>query len=149
MPEVGRRVIRIAGTTLDAEKKALVSLTKIPGIGFTLSNAILRKLNLDPQKKLSEYTDEEIEKLEEFFKDPYKYELPSWLYNRQRDPITGKNLLILGSDIKLYEKIDIDRLKKMGSYRGLRHSLGLKVRGQRTRTTGRSGPTVGYVRKKK
>ena len=82
-------------------------------------------------------------------RDRYKYELPHWLYNRQKDPVTGKNLLILGSDIKLYEKMDIDRLKKMGSYRGLRHSLGLKVRGQRTRTTGRSGPTIGYVRKKK
>ena len=143
-----RKLIRIAGTTISGDKKALVALTYIPGVGFSLSNAILRRLGLDPHKKLSLYSEQEISKLRDFFENPDNYDLPHWIYNRQRCPETGKNRLIFGSDFELTMRMDISRLKKMKCWRGLRHSLGLKVRGQRTRTTGRSGPTVGYVKKK-
>jgi small subunit ribosomal protein S13 len=93
-------------------------------------------------------TDEQVAKIEEVLLDLTKLGLPSWMYNRRNDVETGKDMHLIGSDLILYAKRDIEREIKMGSYKGLRHKLGYKVRGQRTRTTGRLGMTVG-VRKKR
>jgi small subunit ribosomal protein S13 len=75
-----------------------------------------------------------------------KIGIPAWALNRRKDPETGSNFHLMGSDLDFVLKADIDRERFVGSWRGIRHSLGLKVRGQRTRTTGRKGRTIG-VRK--
>jgi len=67
--------------------------------------------------------------------------------NRRRDLKTGKDLHLHGSDLVLTIKEDIEREKKIKSWRGVRHSLGLKVRGQRTKTTGRKHAAVGVLRR--
>src|SRR3989344_2028209 len=74
---------------------------------------------------------EEIKDSEEFAKD---VDAPSYLKNRQKDFDDGKDKHILGSDLKLREEFDIKRLKKIKSYKGARHSAGLPVRGQRTKS---------------
>ena len=74
--------------------------------------------------------------------------VPGWMLNRQRDVITGQDKHLLGTDILLTFREDINNLKKIRAYRGLRHERGLKVRGQRTKSTGRRGSTVGVSRKK-
>ena len=68
--------------------------------------------------------------------------------NRPRDRLSGRMLHLIGSDLEFARKNDIDRLRRIKSWRGVRHSLGLKVRGQHTRTTGRGGMAVGVSRKK-
>jgi SSU ribosomal protein S13P len=70
------------------------------------------------------------------------------MYNRRKDYETGIDLHLVTNDVIFYARNDIEREKKIKSWRGVRHALGLKVRGQRTRTTGRTGITVG-VRKGK
>lgn len=70
------------------------------------------------------------------------------MLNRQKDPVTGQDKHLLGTDIILTFREDINNLKKVRAYRGLRHERGLKVRGQRTKAAGRRGSTVGVNRKK-
>ena len=75
--------------------------------------------------------------------------LPDWMLNRRKDLFTGEDLHILGAELPLRIREDINFLRKIRCYRGIRHERGLKVRGQRTRSTGRKGPAVGVIRKRK
>ena len=87
-----------------------------------------------------------LREVEKAIQSATKSSLPAWYYNRRNDPDTGETKQLLGSDLDFVIKGDIDDEKNIQSWKGVRHSLGLKVRGQRTRTTGRKGRTVG-VRK--
>ncbi len=144
-----RYVVRIAGTDLDGKLKLVYGLAGIKGIGVPTAYAILRKLGIDPDKRTGFLTDEEIEKLEEAILNPGRYGIPVWMFNRRKDYETGDNLHLIGSDLIFKAKQDIEREKRIKSWRGIRHALGLKVRGQRTHTTGRLGITVGVTKKKK
>ena len=96
----------------------------------------------------STITEEERERIEEAIYDPISAGIPEWMLNRQKDPETGESKLLTGSDLLLQHKTDIDRMIRKRSWRGVRHSRGLKVRGQRTKATGRRGSTMGVSRKK-
>ncbi len=128
-------IIRIMQTDIPSNKKLLVGLTYIKGISWTISNAICKILNLDPNKKFFELNENEIGKLTEFLKNP---KLPSFLVNRRKDFETGKDLHLLTTNLEMTKEFDIRRLKKIRSYRGLRHALGQPTRGQRTRSHFRS-----------
>ena len=144
-----RHIVRMADTDLDGSQKVAYALTKIKGVGIRLAGAIVRVAGVNPEERLGNLTDEEIERLEDAIRNPLKYGISPYLLNRQRDPTTGKDLHLIGADLTLQVKADIDLMKKIKCWKGVRHSLGLKVRGQRTRTTGRKGATVGVRRKKK
>ncbi|MEM1520429.1 MAG: 30S ribosomal protein S13 [Candidatus Korarchaeum sp.] len=143
-----KRVVRLLNTTLDGTKPVLVSLTNVKGISYTLATAILRKAGVNPTKRLGELTEEEYSRIEDVVNDPEKYGIPWWLMNRQKDYRSNESTILIGDDVNWYVTQDINLMKKMGSWKGIRHELGLKVRGQRTKTTGRAGRTVGYQRKK-
>ncbi len=142
-----RAIIRMAGRDLNGNKPLLVALRDIKGLNFTLALAIIRALRLDPSIRLGRLNDAQLQTLERAILNPRSLNLPGWILNRRKDLETGQDLHLLESDLMLKVKDDIEREKLMNSWRGFRHSLGLKVRGQRTRTTGRKGLTVG-VRKK-
>jgi small subunit ribosomal protein S13 len=89
----------------------------------------------------------DVEKIEDIIKNPVKYGIPAWLLNRRKDVETGKDLHLLGSDLVLQTKNDVDQMKQIRSWRGFRHSYGLKVRGQRTKSTGRKGKAIGVKKK--
>ncbi len=143
-----RHIVRVAGTDLRGEKRLDIALADIKGVGFAMARALAHAAGLDPFMKAGYLTDEQVEKIEEILKDPLKYGIPSWMLNRRKDYETGKDLHLVGTELVLAEKADIDREKKIRSRRGIRHELGLPVRGQRTRTTGRRGLTVGVIRRK-
>lgn len=107
---------RIAGIDLPKQKKAYVGLTYIFGIGQHSAIEILRKAEVNPDKKVSELTEEEIAKIRAIMTSDFKVE--------------GA----LRSEVQQ----NIKRLMDIGSYRGLRHRRGLPVRGQRTRTNSRT-----------
>jgi len=143
-----RHIVRIAGTDIDGTIKIEYGLKKIKGIGLRLSQTIVRILDLDPDTRIGYLTDEQVKKIEDVIFNPKKYGIPSWMLNRRKDLTTGEDLHLLGSDLTLEIDKDIKLLKKIRSWRGVRHALGLKVRGQRTRTTGRTGRTVGVSRRR-
>jgi small subunit ribosomal protein S13 len=139
-------IVRIVNTDLNGHKTVELGLTGVTGIGSRLAAIIADKSGLDRSKKLGNLTDEEVEQLEEQVKKIPGI-MPSWLTNRQKDSVTGDDTHILGGDLQLILRDDINRLKMIRSYRGIRHEQGQKVRGQRTRANGRSGTTVGVVKK--
>lgn len=142
-----RHIVRFLGTDLDGSLKVPYALARVKGIGIMLGYAIARAAGVDTEKRLSLLSEHELQKLEEVAKNPAKYGIPSWMLNRRRDPATGEDLHLYGSDLVFAIREDIRREMMIKSWRGVRHSLGLKVRGQRTRTTGRFGTTVGVSRK--
>ena len=142
-----RHIVRITETDLAGTEKVLYALSNIKGIGVGLANAILRKAGINPGTRIGNLTEADTEKIEDVIRNLDKYNIPSWLFNRQKDVETGKNLHLIGSDLVLRSKLDIDQMKAIRSWRGYRHSYGLKVRGQRTKTTGRSGKAMGVKKK--
>lgn len=149
LQEQFRYVVRVAGTDIDGNLKVVHGLAGIKGIGVTTAMAIVRKLGIDPDKKTGFLTDEEVAKIEDLLQNPKRYGLPSWLFNRRKDYETGTDIHLVGSELIFKAKQDIEREKRIKSWKGIRHALGLKVRGQRTHTTGRLGVTVGVRKKKK
>jgi len=143
-----QHIIRIAGTDLYGTQPVAYALTNIKGVGIRLANTIIEKAGINSETRMGFLSDAEVKKIEDILEKPAKYGVPKWLLNRREDRETGSDLHLIGSDLVLQTKTDIDQMKKMWSWRGFRHSYGLKVRGQRTRTTGRKGKAMG-VRKKR
>jgi len=141
-----RHIIRLASTDLDGTKKIAYGLAKIKGLDVSLAYAILKVAEIDPNKRIGNLTESEVQKLDSILADPVKHGVPAWLVNRPGDLETGQPRHLVGPDLTIRIKSDIDFMQKIRTWKGIRHSLGLKVRGQRTRTTGRFGKAVG-VRK--
>lgn len=80
--------------------------------------------------------------------NPKNYKIPDWFLNRQKDRKDGKYSQLLSNNLDNKLREDLEYLKKIRVHRGLRHSWGLRVRGQHTKTTGRRGRTVGVSKKK-
>jgi small subunit ribosomal protein S13 len=112
-----------------------------------MANAILKKAAINPNVRAGFLSDSDIAKVEDIIKDPAKYNLPTWLFNRRKDSETGKDMHVISADLAFKVKTDIDDAKSIRSWRGYRHAYGLKVRGQRTKTTGRSGKSLGVKKK--
>ncbi|MBI3623827.1 30S ribosomal protein S13 [Candidatus Pacearchaeota archaeon] len=129
--DYGEKVVRILSKDIEGGMKIYPGLTKIKGISWSASNAICKALSIDKNRKIGSLSPEEIKKLSEFIKNP---KLPRHIYNRKKDFETGEDKYFVGSDLELRTEFDIKRLKKIKSYRGLRHSLGLPLRGQRTKS---------------
>ena len=144
-----RHIIRVASTDLDGNLKVPQALTKIKGINIRYAEILTKIAQIDQNQRLGFLADRDIKKLEEVVKTkPEASEIPPYLVNRQKDIKTGENDHVIGSQLMLVHKADLDRMKRTRSVKGMRHQLGLKVRGQRTKSTGRRGQIVGVHRKK-
>ncbi len=143
-----RYIVRIAATDIPGHLKVPYGLALIKGVGVNLAYAICRLLGIDPEKRIGFLTDAEIAKIEEALKNPRAIGVPTWMLNRRKDYETGKDMHLIGAELIYYVRRDIEREKKIKSWRGIRHALGLKVRGQRTATTGRLGMTIGVKRRR-
>ncbi|MEM0030691.1 MAG: 30S ribosomal protein S13 [Candidatus Nitrosocaldus sp.] len=141
-----RHIVRVAGKDVDGRKKMVAALAELKGIGYNFAYSMLTTLGIDPNMRIGFASDSHIAAIENGLKDPTSIGFPTWYLNRQKDMDTGKYMHLLSSDLEFVVKSDIEREKGVMSWRGYRHMYGLKVRGQRTRTTGRKGGTVG-VRK--
>ena len=147
MSQEYRHILRIMGTDVHGTLKTVYALTAIKGINMSLSSAILKKAGVNPDVRVGFLTETELKKIEEIIKDPTRYGLPTWLFNKRKNAETGKDIHLIRADLLLRTKTDIDEAKAMRSWRGYRHAYGLKVRGQRTKTTGRAGKALGVKKK--
>ena len=138
-----QHIIRIVGNDIPGAKKIIVGLTQIKGIGYNFANAILESLKINTNKNIGNLTEPEVQSIEKIIKDSNSANFPQWFLNRRKDLETGVTKHLITSDIALTVRNDIEREKAMYSWRGYRHMYGLKVRGQRTRCTGRKGGAVG------
>ena len=120
---------RIAGVNIPTQKRVLIGLTYIHGIGRTRAQAILDKLSIPQERRVSQLTDAEVLRNRELIDREYRVE----------------------GDLRREVAMNIKRLMDLGCYRGLRHRKGLPVRGQRTHTNARTrkGPAKAIAGKKK
>ncbi len=146
---MARKIVRISATDVDANLSLERALRKIKGVSFSFANAIINALNLDGNKKIGEFSEEDVKKIEEAIKDPKKFGIPSYILNRRRDPETGQDLHLSGTHIAVRLRMDIDTLRRIRAYRGIRHELGLPVRGQRTRSSFRKNKLSKVGRKRR
>ena len=107
---------RIAGVDLPREKRVEIGLTYIYGIGVSSSRKILSEAGINPDTRVKDLTDEEVNKIRKILDEKYKVE----------------------GDLRREVALNIKRLTEIGCYRGLRHRRGLPVRGQRTKTNART-----------
>ncbi|MFQ6136453.1 MAG: 30S ribosomal protein S13 [Candidatus Hydrothermarchaeales archaeon] len=148
MEEEFKYLVRVAGNDLDGNKKAMYAVTKIKGIGRRLGRIACELAGIDPHKKAGYLSDKEAKDLEKVIENFSEQNTPSWLLNRKRDYNSGKDMHLITSELLMSLREDVNRLKKIRSYRGIRHERGLPVRGQRTKSSFRKGTTVGVSRRK-
>ena len=139
-------IVRIANTDIDGEKTIERGLTSIKGIGMHMSTLVIGKTGLDPSLKIGKLSDKQIEKIQDSL-DTILKTAPSWMLNHQKDTEIGKNIHFIGSEIEMKLRDEINIMKKIRSYKGIRHERGLTVRGQRTRANNRKGLTLGVSKK--
>ena len=107
---------RIAGIDIPREKRVEIALTYVYGIGLPTSQKILTQTNINPDTRVRDLTEEQVNRLRELIDRRYKVE----------------------GDLRREVSLNIKRLQEIGTYRGLRHRRNLPVRGQRTRTNART-----------
>jgi len=139
-------LVRIVGNDIPGERKIVVGLTQIRGVGYMFANTILNLLKINPNQRIGYLSSEQVKSIESIIKNPSASNFPSWFLNRRKDVETGEDKHLITSDIAFTVRNDIEREKTSGSWRGIRHMFGLKVRGQRTRCTGRKGGAVGVAK---
>jgi len=144
-----KQIVRIANRDLNGTYQTHYALQKIKGIGFNTAIAICRLAGIDPLTKIGTLSDDEIKRLEDYVLNLHKKVPYPWFLNRQRDLFTNENMHLVESDLVYKVMEDIKFMSSIKSWKGIRHSMGLKVRGQSTRTTGRTGLTVGVTKKSK
>jgi ribosomal protein S13 len=115
----------------------MYALTAIPGVGRRISNLILKKADIPLTKRAGELNADDIEKLVRILQKPHEFQLPDWMLNRRKDRVDGATSHLVSNQIATKLREDLEALKKVRAHRGLRHYWGIKVRGQRTGTTGR------------
>ena len=142
-----RYFVRVKNTDLDGTRSVQIALTKIPGIGRITAQAISRLAKVDPLHTMGKLDEAGVDRLRQVV-DNYGPQVPKWMLNRPADPYTGEGKHLLSTDVLIAKEDDVNRMRKIRCYRGIRHETGQKVRGQRTKSTGRTGTTVGVRRKK-
>ena len=141
------RMVRIMSQDVNGAMSIYPALTRITGVSWGLANATCKALKMEKNRKIGSLTEDEIKKITAFIKNPSV--LPRFLFNRNRDFETGKELHLSGTDLELQREFDIKRLKKIKSYRGIRHAAGQPVRGQRTKAHFRKNKAKGVGLKRK
>jgi len=138
-------IVRILATDIPGNSTIYHGLTLIKGISWSISNAVCYVLNLNKNRKVSTLSEEDINKIVSFIKNP---SLPEWMLNRKKDSITGLSKHFVTTELDLQREFDIRKMKKIRTYKGWRHAIGQPVRGQRTRSHFRKGSAIGVIKSK-
>ncbi len=137
-----RYFVRIGQTDLDGTKSVERSLSEMNGIGRRTARIIARNAEVERTATFGRLDDEEIDAIIDQV-ERFAEENPEWLSNHQSGYYDGETTHETGNDLEMSRRQDINRLQMINAYRGVRHKRGQKVRGQRTKSTGRTEGTVG------
>ena len=137
-----RYFVRIGQTDLDGTKSVERSLTDLNGIGRRTARIIAERAGIDRRETFGALEDDEIDEIVALV-EGFVEEVPEWMTNHRNDFFDGETSHEIGNDLEITRRQDINRMKMIDSYRGVRHKRGQKVRGQRTQSTGRTEGTIG------
>jgi small subunit ribosomal protein S13 len=139
-------IVRIVNSDIDGQKRTVIGLQSIKGVGKRVAQIVAKRANVDPSMRMGSLPDEKVKEIEALVKSYVEY-APNWAINRQMDYESGADMHLFGNDLDIIQKDDVNRMKMIRCYRGIRHEGRHKVRGQRTRSNGRHGLTMGVQRK--
>lgn len=149
--KVNKGILRIAGKDVPGEKKLKMAIMRVKGVNTNLatilSKYISTKLKFDAETPVGDLPEKVVDDISKMLFDLSDEDLPKWLFNRRKDSTTGKDMHVIMNDLGYYLREDIEGEKKLYTWKGYRHAYGQKVRGQKTRNTGRRGIAVGVIRK--
>ncbi len=134
--------VRIGQTDLDGTKSVERSLSELKGIGKRMARIVADEADVDRQATFGALDEDDIQDVVDVV-ETLDERVPSWMVNRQNDFFSGETTHVTGSDLEESRRHDINRMKMISSYKGVRHKRGKKVRGQRTKSTGRTEGTIG------
>ena len=140
-------IVRIVNSDIDGQKTTVIGLQSIKGVGKRVAQIVAKRADVDPRVKMGSLPDDKVAEIEQLVKSYVEY-APVWAINRQNDYESGADMHLFGNDLDIIQKDDINRMKMIRCYRGIRHETHHKVRGQRTRSNGRHGLTMGVSKKK-
>lgn len=140
-------IVRIGDADIIGTKTLYYALRKVTGVSFMMANAICIASNINRDVKVGSLSDEQMKKIESLVRSPQG--VPNWLFNRRKDVETGTNKHLISSDLKYQTEYDIKMMKKSKTFKGIRHSMGQPVRGQKTRSHFRTGKALGVQKPKK
>lgn len=140
-------IVRVVNTDINGENNIVQGLTQIKGIGRHMATFIADTAGVDRKLKFGNLPEPEIEKLKEVLENIDEY-APGWMLNYRKDAYTGEDMHLISTDVTSRLRDDVNLMKMIRSYRGVRHEYGLKVRGQRTSSNGRKGLALGVSKRK-
>jgi small subunit ribosomal protein S13 len=141
-----RYIVRVADTDLDGTRSSALALTSVHGVGLRLAEATCRLSGVNPREMLGNLAEPTVEGLESMLRS-LPSRVPPWMVNHPTEPVLGESPHLLGADLDARRRDDVNVMKMIRSYRGVRHERGQKVRGQRTRSNGRTGMAAGVLKK--
>ncbi len=151
-----KRIVRFNNTDLNGNEPIGHALTKVKGIKNAFANAMIKTSNIDPNKRTGELSGDELKLMADILAQPKKYNIPSFMLNRQRDMETNEDYQYTDANLTFREQNDMKLMQKIRSYKGMRHKFNKTVRGQRTKAgwtrppfrIHRRGTVLGVVKKK-
>ncbi len=142
-----RYIVRIMNTDIDGNKSLMMGIQNVKGVGPRVAGVVAKRTGIKPTEKMGNLSEVQTDEIEKIIAS-YPEFAPHWAVNRQNDVETGEDSHVFGIDLGVANKDDINRMKMIRCYKGVRHEQGQKVRGQKTRSNGRTGLTMGVSRQK-
>jgi small subunit ribosomal protein S13 len=140
-------IIRVVNTDINGENNIVQGLTQIKGIGRHMATLIADTAGVNRKLKFGNLPESEVEKIKAVLENIDDI-APTWMLNCRNDVYTGEDMHLIGTDVTARLRDDINMMKMIRSYKGVRHEYGLKVRGQRTSSNGRKGLALGVSKRK-
>jgi small subunit ribosomal protein S13 len=140
-------IVRLVNTDINGEKNIVQGLTQIKGIGHHMATFIADTTGINRKIKIGNLPETDVEKIKEILENIGEH-APAWMLNYRKDVYTGNNMHLISSDVPIRLRDDINMMKMIRSYRGIRHESGLKVRGQRSSSNGRKGLALGVSKRR-
>jgi small subunit ribosomal protein S13 len=141
-----RYIVRIANTDLDGTRPTALALTGVRGIGLRVAEVACRLANVNAGEMIGNLPEATVEGIETTL-GTFASKVPAWMVNHPHESVAGESPHLFGPDLETRRRDDVNLMKMVRSYRGVRHERGQKVRGQRTRSNGRTGMAAGVLKK--
>ncbi|HTT15696.1 MAG TPA: 30S ribosomal protein S13 [Thermoplasmata archaeon] len=141
-----RYIVRVANSDLDGTRPVALALTGVRGVGLRIAEVTCRLAGVNGAERIGNLPEATVEGIEQTLATlPTK--VPGWMVDHRGEPFLGESLHLYGPDLETRRRDDVNVMKMVRSYRGVRHERGQKVRGQRTRSNGRTGMAAGVLKK--
>jgi small subunit ribosomal protein S13 len=141
-----RYIVRVSNSDLDGTRPTALALTGVRGVGLRLAEVACRLADVKASERIGNLPEATVDAIETTL-NSLPTSVPEWMINHRHEPADGLTVHYIGPELETRRRDDVNQMKMIRSYRGVRHERGQKVRGQRTRSNGRTGMAAGVLKK--